>query len=258
MKEKDRQKDLENLTLDEIIKKQRKEFRKYNRKKFFTKPYRIIKSTILCLRFPFLYPRNRWTDNHYDNWKLEDYHRDNWNDAYEWVTEDESYGKWKVKNKKLARRIKIADGLNKFLGIFHCLPSYTELDAMPSGWRKVFGIQMCKEIKRALLEDGRKKLYKYRIQQIKEKFGGLRWYDSCGNEETDNIIHKYENISCFTCIECGRTAKYRTNGWIENYCERCIPDKFKETASKFYSDIPFYGWTNGEYHEKHKNDKKEE
>ena len=60
---------------------------------------------------------------------------------------------------------------------------------MPEGWRKIFGIQMCKEIKRALLEDGRKKLYKYRITQIKEKFGSLRWYDSCGNEETDGLIN---------------------------------------------------------------------
>ena len=49
------------------------------------------------------------------------------------------------------------------------LPSYTELDAMESGWRKAFGIQMCKEIKKELKKH--KFLYKYRIFQIKEKWG---------------------------------------------------------------------------------------
>ena len=236
--------------LKEIIKEQRKNNRKKNFKRKLLKPYKIVESIILCLRFPFLYPRNRWTGNHYTNWKLYEYHKNNWNDAYVFNPETNN---WDIKNKLLAIKIKIADNLNKFLGIFHCIPSYTELDAMPHGWRKVFGIQMCKEIKKALLEDGRKALYNYRIEQIKEKFGSLRWYDYGGNRETENIIYKYEYISSFTCINCGRGAKYRTNGWIENYCDKCIPENQKETASKYFSDIPFYGYTNMEYHEKNKN-----
>ena len=138
-------------------------------------PYRACKSTILCLRFPFLYPRNRWTDKHYNNWKINDFHQKNWTKAYKYEEDkssSDSMGKWKVIDKKLALKIKILDSIEQFLSIFHCLPSYTELDAMPKGWRKCFGIQMCKEIKKALLEDGgRKKLYNYRISQIKEKFG---------------------------------------------------------------------------------------
>ena len=31
--------------------------------------------------------------------------------------------------------------------------SYTELDAMPDGWRKAFGERMCEEIREALVED---------------------------------------------------------------------------------------------------------
>lgn len=235
---------------------------KYKIERFFTWPYRAFKASILCIRFPFLYPRNRWTDKHWNCWKIEDYHKEHWNKAYKWETDDSApciaVGDWKVINKWIAFKINFLDGIEKFLSVFHCIPTYTELDAMPKGWRKVFGIQMCKEIKHALLEDGRKKLYKYRIIQIKEKFGLLCWYDSCGNEETDNIICKYEKISQHTCICCGRTAKYQTQGWIENYCEKCIPEKQKKHALKYYSDIPFYGWTNGEYYEKHKNDKDKE
>ena len=38
--------------------------------------------------------------------------------------------------------------LESFLGIFHIIPSYTELGALPSGWRKAFGLQICRELKR--------------------------------------------------------------------------------------------------------------
>ena len=31
---------------------------------------KIIESSILCLRFPFLYPRNRFSGLHYTNWKI--------------------------------------------------------------------------------------------------------------------------------------------------------------------------------------------
>ena len=35
--------------------------------------YKIIKNSILCIRFPFLYPRNRFSDLHYNNWKINNY-----------------------------------------------------------------------------------------------------------------------------------------------------------------------------------------
>lgn len=41
-------------------------------KQIFTDIKSTIKSTYLCIRYPFLYPRNRFTDRHYTNWNLED------------------------------------------------------------------------------------------------------------------------------------------------------------------------------------------
>lgn len=52
--------------------------------------------------------------------------------------------------------------------------SYTELDAMPDGWRKAFGEQMCEEIQRELEKFDF--VDKFRVVQIKEKFGFLRIY----------------------------------------------------------------------------------
>ena len=70
---------------------------------------------------------------------------------------------------------------------------YTELDAMPDGWRIAFGEQMCQEIKDALIEIDY--LEKYRITQIKEKYGMLRWYDFGASRKIYDIISKYEGIS---------------------------------------------------------------
>ena len=105
------------------------------------------------------------------------------------------------------------------------LPSYTELDAMESGWRKAFGIQMCKEIKKELKKH--KFLYKYHIVQIKEKWGYLHWYDSGTPKDSKiyDIIRKYEQISAKTCGVCGKPATKISKGWIYPYCDNCIGDQ---------------------------------
>lgn len=139
--------------------------------------------------------------------------------------------------------IVLLEYINKFLGIFHILPSYTELDAMEEGWRKCFGEGMCKEIRNSLIltyiknenpttlfgkvkayYKGLKLLFSYRILQIKEKYGSLRWYSNGDTAETMEIISKYETLSMKTCIICGKDASFRSVGWICPYCEEHKPD----------------------------------
>ena len=107
---------------------------------------------------------------------------------------------------------------------------YTYLDDMPIGWRRAFGIQMCEEIRQALVKKNR--LYTYRIEQVKEKFGGLRWYAYGSTPEIDRIIDKYEDISYHTCVCCGRPATKMSCGWICPYCDKCA-----EKIGGEYKDI---------------------
>lgn len=86
--------------------------------------------------------------------------------------------------------------------------SHTELDSMPEGWRKAFGIQLCKELKHALGEN----LHNYRVMQIKEKYGDLCWYDAGGNDKTFKILDKYQTISAHTCIICGKPGELDFDG----------------------------------------------
>lgn len=116
---------------------------------------------------------------------------------------------------------------------------YTWLDDMPDGWRNAFGLQMCEELKQALLEEGGEKLLnEYKIDQIKEKFGYLRWYDSWTTKKVQDIISKYEDLSARTCIQCGKPATRITTGWIAPYCDDCIGDalKYSVPISEFYNE----------------------
>ena len=140
---------------------------------------KIVPSIYLCIRFPFLYPRNRFTGLHYNNWKIRDTLKELVNDAYNFGGKEEGY-KMTVKNRWKWIQYNVLKWFHDyFLQVVFCIPTYTELDSMDAGWRKAFGIQMCKEIKQALLDaGGRKLLHRYRISQIKEKWG-------CYDEKTE-------------------------------------------------------------------------
>ncbi len=116
--------------------------------------------------------------------------------------------------------------------------SYTELDAMPDGWRKTFGEQLCEELKAELVKAGC--LSGYRIAQIKEKYGALCWYDFGATEKiVQEIIPKYEQLSEHTCIKCGAPAtRITTTGWISPYCDACVPKSPDGEMTGWYHSVP--------------------
>ena len=144
----------------------------------------------LCKHYPFLIPRNRWTDK-------------------------------PIWNKK-----------NKNMRSYNAPYAYTELDAMPLGWREVFGEQMCEEIKNELVKYNY--LDEYRITEIKEKYGQLRWYDFGVPKDSKiyDIVNKYTKMSEHICLRCGRPAEIINNqGWLEPVCDLCL-QKERENTKK--------------------------
>lgn len=116
---------------------------------------------------------------------------------------------------------------------------FTWMDDIPDGWRVAFGDQMVQELDELLKKYNCMKDYK--IFQIKEKFGGLRWYDSGfpreGSDEYMNWLLKYEDLSFHTCINCGKPAKYFTKGWIVPICEDCAKKhKYKDNQLSLIED----------------------
>ena len=280
----------------------------------FKKIGRVIYSTLLCIKYPFLYPRNRWTDKHYNCWKIIEYHRENYGKAYHLISlqitdkevnseEQTEYYKFldtkketylrtdysgdelviylgrnkgtiekiikKIKlgskiydsswvsgknvlvlkvnsteelkedykgdfncirltiNQILAFKIKILDWIEKYpLQIIHFPTYYTELDSMDKGWKDAFGMNFCKDLRKALIRTGGYKLlFGFRILQIKEKYGRLEVYCIGYNDEINKVISKYSKLSEKTCIRCGKPATWISKGWISPYCDDCVPDK---------------------------------
>lgn len=124
-------------------------------------------------------------------------------------------------NKRLIKRYPFLEikGWNTFEpGDF----SSTLLDCMPVGWRKVLGIPLCEELREELLRIDPSLLNKYRVFQVKEKYGTLRWYADSYSDRMEDILTKYEDISQYTCVVCGRiNVPIFDDGWISPFCIEC-------------------------------------
>ena len=59
------------------------------------------------------------------------------------------------------------------------------------------------------------------LDQVKEKFGTLRFYYSGGDDAIDGMVRMAESMSGVTCEECGNPGERRGGGWVHTYCEPC-------------------------------------
>ena len=60
---------------------------------------------------------------------------------------------------------------------------------------------------------------------IKEKFGGLRFYINEGSDEIFDRINKAESDSYKICETCGEPGEPTQEGWIKTLCYNCIKPK---------------------------------
>ena len=59
--------------------------------------------------------------------------------------------------------------------------------------------------------------------QMKEKFGGLRFYENGADKKVDGMIHYAEYLADNTCQDCGsREDLGKTSGWITTLCRTCV------------------------------------
>lgn len=156
------------------------------------------------------------------------------NKNYENMTDEEKI----VYNKELIQKYPFLLPRNRWTGK---VPedydySYTELDDMDTGWRIAFGEQLCKEIAEELKKYDY--LDKYRIVQLKEKFGGMRLYDNGAPGNVEDIIDEYATLSEHTCVGYGAPATKISRGWICPWCDDCAA---KREQVQFWSIEEYYG-----------------
>lgn len=172
------------------------------------------RTIVLCLRFPFLYPRNRFSGKYFTDSKTEGTIGDLYEETH-YIEDDKmrivlnfDYFRWMWK---------------KFVYcVIKQIPTYTELDCcdVPSGWDRLL-MKEVREMDRVLR---RKKLLKdFRIEEIKQKFSTLRIYSNINIEEIEEIYGKYEKLSYDTCCVCGKKGCRHTIGYILPYCVKHFP-----------------------------------
>jgi len=59
------------------------------------------------------------------------------------------------------------------------------------------------------------------LDQVKEKFGTLRFYYSGGDDYISGMVSLAESLTGVTCESCGNVGERRGGGWVHTYCTPC-------------------------------------
>ena len=125
----------------------------------------------------------------------------------------------RIQNKKLIKKypwLRANDWLDQPIKGY----DITWADEIPEGWRKAFGNMMIEEIDEVL----KRTHTTIHIDQIKEKYGQLRFYFS-GTAELHDIVEKYSMLSENICIICGKPdIPMIDTGWVCPICQECFED----------------------------------
>ncbi len=93
--------------------------------------------------------------------------------------------------------------------------------AVGAGWYPILEI-LCSNIQHHL--DWKEKqgnpIQQVTVSQIKEKFGGLRFYYDGGDDEISGMVRMAEAWADASCEECGAPGKSRNGGWIRTLCDK--------------------------------------
>lgn len=87
-------------------------------------------------------------------------------------------------------------------------------DCVGSGWSAIID---------KLIDDLIELGWDGQLDQVKEKFGGLRFYTGAGTHDIFQRIMEAEKESFKTCEHCGKngTLMKNSNGWYRTLCEEC-------------------------------------
>jgi hypothetical protein len=58
------------------------------------------------------------------------------------------------------------------------------------------------------------------VEQIKEKFGGLRFYYQGGDATISGMVSMAESWANHTCETCGNKGERRSGGWVRTLCDK--------------------------------------
>lgn len=105
-----------------------------------------------------------------------------------------------------------------------------------NGWYQIIW-DLCIGLEQELKKLGKEAEDQFRVTQVKEKFGTLRFYTNGHTDEMDDLITIAERKSRVTCEVCGEHGRLYTDGWHVTLCKVCRrkdhPLQYKNLAIRF-------------------------
>lgn len=98
------------------------------------------------------------------------------------------------------------------------------------GWHHII-FSLCRQINawvKFVNNDPKREKIDVKISQIKEKFGGLRFYYDGGDQYVAGMVQMAEIWASHTCEVCGERGTSRSGGWIKTLCD--VHDKERKAA----------------------------
>jgi hypothetical protein len=92
--------------------------------------------------------------------------------------------------------------------------------AVGAGWYPILE-KLCANIQHHIdwKEKQGKPIPQVEVEQIKEKFGGLRFYYQGGDEQIHGMVRMAESWADIACEDCGGIGTRRSGGWIRTLCD---------------------------------------
>ena len=90
--------------------------------------------------------------------------------------------------------------------------------AVDDGWRGLLE-DLCERLHEVMSEAERAE---FRVTQVKEKFGSLRFYTAATPRAAEPLIDRAEEVSARTCERCGGPGVVHAHrGWYRCLCTAC-------------------------------------
>jgi hypothetical protein len=130
----------------------------------------------------------------------------------------------------MAKQITTEEIIAKYPKIFKPYngnPNNVNWHGVPSGWLSTIDklcacIQHYIDFHVSYTKDGQYKPDQVTCSQMKEKFGGLRFYTDGHDEVIEGMISMAEHLCDYTCQDCGSEEDLGiTTGWITVLCRSC-------------------------------------
>ena len=93
--------------------------------------------------------------------------------------------------------------------------------------------ERCEEMIKNPLRDVPELVPQVTLDQVKEKFGTLRFYYTGGDEYISGMVTMAEAMSGCTCEGCGNPGDRHGGGWVRTLCTACEEQREKKQAEYY-------------------------